>query len=123
MVYLSDFLKLVGEKIRIIRKVQGLTQEELAERSNLQDSYIGGIERGERNVSLLTLEKIIKGLNVSPESLFKFENNDVNNYNEKNNIIEIYKSFLSERDEEELKVIHKITKDIVSLIDRKNDKV
>lgn len=63
---LSDFLKLVGNNIRVIKKSIGLTQEELAEKAGLQYKYIGGVERGERNVSLRTLEKIIEGLGIAP---------------------------------------------------------
>ncbi|TKH46103.1 XRE family transcriptional regulator, partial [Paenibacillus terrae] len=41
----------VGERIRTIRKAKGLTQQQLAELSGLDDSYIGSVERGERNFS------------------------------------------------------------------------
>ncbi|MEC2799057.1 helix-turn-helix transcriptional regulator, partial [Bacillus thuringiensis] len=71
---MSNFLKLVGENIRILRKKRGLTQEELAERINLQQAYIGGIERGERNISMLTLQKIAVGLEISPDKIFNFSN-------------------------------------------------
>ena len=55
----------LGEKIREIRKIIGLSQEELALKAGVDRSYIGGIERGERNVSLLTLIKIASCLNCS----------------------------------------------------------
>lgn len=45
-----------------LRKAKGWTQEQLAEAAGLHYSYIGGIERGDRNISLETLEKIITGL-------------------------------------------------------------
>lgn len=56
----------VGERIRAIRKAKGLTQQQLAELSGLDDAYVGSLERGERNFSIDTLEKIIIGLKVSP---------------------------------------------------------
>jgi transcriptional regulator with XRE-family HTH domain len=49
----------------------GLSQEKLAERANLHWTYIGGIERGERNVSLLNIVKIAKALNVTASALLK----------------------------------------------------
>lgn len=60
----------VGERIRAIRKAKGLTQQQLAELSGLDDAYIGSVERGERNFSIDTLEKILKGLNTPANDLF-----------------------------------------------------
>ena len=51
------------------RKKLGISQEELATRSALHRTYIGAIERGERNISLATLELIAKGLGVEPSEL------------------------------------------------------
>jgi transcriptional regulator with XRE-family HTH domain len=48
-----------------------LTQEALALACDLDRSYIGGVERGERNVSLLNIQKIAKALNVSADELLK----------------------------------------------------
>lgn len=118
---MSSFLKLVGEKIRILRKEKGLTQEDLAEKSNLQDSYISGVENGDRNISLLTLEKIIKALDVSPETIFNFNNIDlINEINDKKQILEIHNNLVQMRDIEEIKTIHKIITDIIKLIDSKH---
>lgn len=117
---MSTFLKLVGEKIRQLRKANGLTQEELAEKSNLQYSYISGVEHGDRNVSLLTLEKIIKALDVTPETIFNFRDIDINDgVNDKKEILEIHNDFLQKRDIEEIKALHKISLDITKLIDSK----
>ncbi|RQW19098.1 XRE family transcriptional regulator [Bacillus sp. C1-1] len=66
---MADLQQLVGSNIRSIRKAKNLTQQELAERSNLIDSYIGGVERGQRNISLQTLEKIIVGLEIDAADL------------------------------------------------------
>ncbi len=48
----------LGLQIRELRKSKGLSQEQLAFKAEVDRSYIGGIERGERNVSFLTLVKI-----------------------------------------------------------------
>ncbi len=58
-------LHLVGLAIRDFRKQQELSQEKLAELADLHRTYIGSIERGERNPSVLSLERILKALKVS----------------------------------------------------------
>lgn len=63
----------VGNRIRELRKAKGWTQEQLAEAAGLHYSYIGGVERGNRNISLETLEKISKGLQVPVEQIFQFK--------------------------------------------------
>lgn len=117
MIEVSDFLKLVGNTIRTIRKQRGLTQEELAEKADLQYSYIGGIERGERNISLLTLEKVVTSLNVSPSEIFNFNDIDIVDIDSVNQVLEIHKNVLRARDLEEIKSIHNITKEILTLVE------
>ena len=69
----KDFIEKIGKKIRSLRKKQNLTQEALADLCFLDRTYIGGIERGERNFSLINLFKIAKSLNVRPEEIVKVE--------------------------------------------------
>jgi transcriptional regulator with XRE-family HTH domain len=52
----------LGDQIREARKAEGLSQEALALKAGVDRSYVGGIERGERNVSFLTLIKIAECL-------------------------------------------------------------
>jgi transcriptional regulator with XRE-family HTH domain len=59
----------LGATVRKRRVALGLSQEQLAERADLHWTYIGGIERGERNVSLLNIVKIARALNTSPSRL------------------------------------------------------
>jgi transcriptional regulator with XRE-family HTH domain len=61
-----------GNKIREIRKQQGVSQEGLADLADLDRTYIGGIERGIRNPSLKNIGKIAKALKVKPKNLFDF---------------------------------------------------
>ena len=66
---MTDILKHFGERVRDIRKTQGLSQEKLAEKANLHNTYIGGVERGERNLSLKNIEKIARALKT-PTNIF-----------------------------------------------------
>ena len=54
-----------GTAVRQRRQELGISQEELGERADLHRTYIGDIERGLRNVSLVNIEKIIRALNIS----------------------------------------------------------
>jgi transcriptional regulator with XRE-family HTH domain len=69
---MSELLELVGTRIRDIRKSKGLSQEALAEKAGFNSSYIGFIERAERNISLKNLEKIAQALNVSVYQLLTY---------------------------------------------------
>lgn len=60
-----------GELIKQIRKENKISQEELGFRSNVHRTYIGMIERGEKNITLENIEKISKGLGVSMKLIFE----------------------------------------------------
>ena len=60
-----------GRAIRRIREEQEINQEEAAERCGLHRTYYSGVERGVRNVSLVNLEKIAKGLRTKLPGLFE----------------------------------------------------
>jgi transcriptional regulator with XRE-family HTH domain len=64
-----DARKLVGRKVRQLRLRQRLSQEKLAELANLHRNYVGGIERGERNVAVINLVKLARALGVKPAKL------------------------------------------------------
>jgi transcriptional regulator with XRE-family HTH domain len=64
-------LKVLGERIREMRKVKNLTQEDLAYASEIDRSYIGGVERGERNLSFDKLCQIAEALGCDVASLTK----------------------------------------------------
>lgn len=65
-------LKLIGKRIRDLRKERGLSQEQLGELANLNYTYIGGVERAETNISVLNLAKIANALNVGVYELFSY---------------------------------------------------
>lgn len=61
-----------GARIKQLRQEKGLTQEQFAQKCGLHKNYIGMIERGERNPSLINIEVIAKGLEISISNLMKF---------------------------------------------------
>ncbi|MFJ7827606.1 helix-turn-helix domain-containing protein [Psychrobacillus sp. NPDC096623] len=67
---MEDIVKIVGEKIRNFRKERGLSQEELAHQASLHNTYIGQLERGEKNATIESLYKITNALGITLEELF-----------------------------------------------------
>lgn len=67
----SSITEQFGQRIRAIRTERKLSQEDLAELSNLDRTYISGIERGVRNISLRNIEVLAQALNVSISELFQ----------------------------------------------------
>jgi transcriptional regulator with XRE-family HTH domain len=59
-----------GQRLRRLRRKKGFSQEKLAEIASLHRNYIGMIERGERNVTLLKIKKIARALNIEIKDLF-----------------------------------------------------
>ncbi|MGE7271989.1 helix-turn-helix domain-containing protein [Brevibacillus panacihumi] len=115
---MSDLTKIIGERIREVRKIRGLTQEQLGERAGIHYSYIGGTERGERNISLDTLDRIIHALNLSPADFFQIKNVKITEYQDKKTSeIEKINSLLVKRNFEEVSTIHHLFKNIIKLID------
>ncbi len=68
---MSDITKILGQRIRNYRTSKGLSQEKLAELSGCHPAYIGQIERGEKNATIESIEKISVALNLSLSRLFE----------------------------------------------------
>jgi transcriptional regulator with XRE-family HTH domain len=67
----QNILVYFGQKVREIRKEKGLSQEELAHKADLHRTYIGMIERAEKNITLINIEKIANALEVNINNLIK----------------------------------------------------
>jgi len=96
----EDVKKIIGDRIRQLRKERKLSQEELGDKSDLHYTHIGAIERGEKNWSIDTLVKVAGGLNVTVNDLLvlPLKPGDVKNL--KKNVIEA----INESSPEALKV-------------------
>ncbi|GAV14852.1 hypothetical protein PBN151_4831 [Paenibacillus sp. NAIST15-1] len=65
-------MKMVGEGIRHFRKLRGLSQEELASKAELHETYIGKLERSEKVCSVVVLARITSALNLSMVEFFSY---------------------------------------------------
>ncbi|SEB20876.1 helix-turn-helix domain-containing protein [Paenibacillus sp. 276b] len=101
----------VGERIRAIRKAKGLTQQQLAELSGLDDAYVGSLERGERNFSIDTLEKIVVALNVPVQDLIMSIDNDKESMLRRNALDE-YSEIINNLKTKEIVIVKNILKEL-----------
>lgn len=74
----KKILEIFGENIRFYRKKLNISQEELAFRANLHRTYIGMIERAEKNITLLNIQKIANALKIEIKDLVTRSNYDDN---------------------------------------------
>jgi len=65
-----DVKKRIGQQIKNIRETKGLSQKDLAYLADLDRSYIASVERGQRNISIINIEKITKALKISLKEFF-----------------------------------------------------
>ena len=109
---LSDIIKPIGQRIRNRRTQSGLTQEKLAELAGLHPTYIGQIERGEKNITLENIYKISIALKISLSQLF--DKIGVNENNNDNIPLLCYK-FIETKTKTEQEQIYKILLEIDKL--------
>lgn len=103
----------VGQRIRMYRLQQNMTQESLAEKAELHHTYIGQVERGEKNLTLTSLEKILTALDVSFSTLF--ENIELTTVQE--SIPSQCYQLIQSRSESEQRHIYRILKEITALME------
>ena len=88
--------KQVGHRIRELREARGLTQEHLAEKAGINGKYFGAIERGEVNLTLSSIEKICRTLDVPPGNLF--QDQDAGKRTDSEEILRLVKSIIKQGD-------------------------
>ena len=106
---MSDIAKIIGQRIRNYRTGLGLSQEKLAELSGCHYTYIGQIERGEKNATIESIEKISAALNVSLSKLFEMLG--VENEETSNIPLECYE-LVSSKTKKEQEIIYRILTEI-----------
>lgn len=106
----------VGNRIRELRKAKGWTQEQLAEAASLHYSYIGGVERGDRNISLETLEKIIAAFEVPAIEFFRFEDET-----ERRKALDEHMALLSSKSAEEIAALTRVTREVIATMGLSKD--
>ena len=103
---MSDIAKAVGQRIRNYRTKKGLSQEKLAELSGCHPTYIGQLERGEKNATLESIERITAALGISLSKLFEKLDGQEDD-REKDIPLACYE-FLSAKSKEEQEQLYKI---------------
>lgn len=71
----EDPLKLFGARVVQLRNQRNWSQERLSLESGLARSYLGGVERGKRNIALINICRLAEALSVTPDELLRFESN------------------------------------------------
>jgi len=105
---MSDLRQLVGTRIRAMRNAKGLTQQKLADIAGLDYRYIGAIERGERNFSIDTLEKVLIALKVSLGELMYSDSEIDNDESLKREAIDEFIGIISTLNEKQVNSIRNI---------------
>ena len=100
---MSDLAKTIGGRIRNYRTKLGLSQEKLAELAGCHPTYVGQLERGEKNATVESIEKIATPLNVSLSKLF--ENLGGVSTNESNIPLQCYEFLLTKTVKEQEQII------------------
>lgn len=102
---MSDIAKTVGQRIRNFRTQKGLSQDKLAEYAGVHPTYIGQLERGEKNATLESIERITLALQISLSDLF--EKIDDKQDGERNIPLECYE-LVASKTKKEQEQIYKI---------------
>lgn len=106
---MADIKKTIGKRIRNYRTQLGYSQEKLAELSGCHPTYIGQLERGEKNATIESVDKIASAMDISLSKLF--EKLESTNKNENNIPLDCY-NFIASKSIEEQKKLYNILKDI-----------
>ena len=104
---MSDIAKIIGQRIRNYRTQKGLSQEKLAELAGCHPTYMGQLERGEKNATLESVEKIASAMDISLSELF-----DKLGKSGSNNIAAKCYDLVASKNEAEQKQLYKILQEM-----------
>ena len=111
---MAPLQKRIGSRLKELRRLKGYTQAELAELTETSTNYIGYLERGERTVSLQTLERIAHTVGVEVGAFFLFSGREnagrLKPPNRKVKIIGKFSAFLKNVEGEDLRFLFKLAK-------------
>ena len=107
---MSEIKKLLGKRIREVRILRNLTQEDLSELTDIGASSISKIESGHFHPSDENLEKIAKALKIEPYKLYMF-----NHQKDKRELIEDLENILKCATDDEIKLVHRV---VTSILDK-----
>jgi transcriptional regulator with XRE-family HTH domain len=108
----QEVLKLVGRKIRELRKMKVLSQEKLGELANFHFSYIGRVENGKKNISLNNLTRIANALEVNVSDFFS-DIRDLAAFSDRDVEIKEIVVLLQEQDRKKLIMVKNVVKEII----------
>ncbi|MDQ0659481.1 helix-turn-helix domain-containing protein [Paenibacillus sp. W2I17] len=111
---MSELRQLIGTRIRAMRNAKGLTQQKLADIAGLDYRYIGALERGERNFSIDTLEKVLLALNVEISELMLSSGEDHDGVRQK--AIDDFLLVLSRLSDDKVQAFQKLNHELFILI-------
>ncbi|MBP1173868.1 transcriptional regulator with XRE-family HTH domain [Paenibacillus sp. PvR133] len=109
---MTELRKQMGTRIRAIRNAKGLTQQKLADIASLDYRYIGALERGERNFSIDTLEKVLTALNVSISELMSSKEHMTEDETIRQEAIDEFVALTSRLNEEQIGILRRVSKEV-----------
>ncbi|MGR6763090.1 helix-turn-helix domain-containing protein [Paenibacillus sp. T2-29] len=114
---MAELRKQIGTRIRAIRNAKGLTQQNLADIASLDYRYIGALERGERNFSIDTLEKVLTALNVSISELMFSKEHMTTDETIRQEAIDEFVALTSRLNDEQISILRRVSKEVSRAFD------
>ncbi|GMX65762.1 helix-turn-helix transcriptional regulator [Paenibacillus elgii] len=107
----NEVLKSIGARIRDLRKERGMSQESLGEKGGFHYSYIGQIERGEKNVTILNLVNIAAALEVSVTQLFSYVDEEEKYTDSESDLVEIVRT-LRKKKPQQVRMVRNVVREM-----------
>lgn len=109
---MSELRNLLGRRIRAIRHAKGLTQQNLADTSDLDYRYIGALERGERNFSVDTLEKVLAALNVTLYEMIYLDAEKGNKKDARREAVDEFMAITEGLTDEQIDILRRVNQEV-----------